>query len=149
MDLKELEVYLHEHIPLSKAMQVSVIEGGPSRVSLSAPLAPNINHRDTVFGGSASAVAILAAWTILYLRLKEVGLYSRVVIQRNEMSYGRPVAGDFIASASIIDEDGWQRFLKILERRNRARITVTSILEYEGQPAGSMTGDFVAINTGS
>jgi len=43
-------------------------------VLLTAPLAANINHRATVFGGSASAVAILAAWTYLYFVLKGTGL---------------------------------------------------------------------------
>ena len=147
MEPKELEVYLHEHIPLSKAMKVSVIEADPGCVKLAAPLAPNINHRETVFGGSASAVAILAAWTILYVRLQRQGLYSRVVIQRNQVSYDKPIAGDFIATAEMIDDANWQKFLKQLRRHHRARISVTSILEYEGRPAGSMTGDFVAINT--
>jgi thioesterase domain-containing protein len=62
MDARELEDYLHVHIPLSAAMQVAVVAVDASGVTLAAPLAPNINHRDTVFGGSASAVAILAAW---------------------------------------------------------------------------------------
>jgi len=42
----ELERYLHEHIPLSRAMQVSVVSVQPESVVLSAPLAPNINHRE-------------------------------------------------------------------------------------------------------
>ena len=82
----ELERYLHQHIPLSKAMQVSVVEVLPAGVVLSAPLAPNINHRDTVFGGSASALAILAAWSLLHTRLSGEGIASRLVIQRNTMS---------------------------------------------------------------
>lgn len=146
-EARELEAYLHEHIPLSKAMQVSVVEADPGRVKLAAPLAPNINHRETVFGGSASAVAILAAWTILYVRLTREGLYSRVVIQRNNVSYDKPIAGDFFAIAEMIDDAAWQKFLKQLRRRHRARISVASVLEYEGQAAGSMNGDFVAINT--
>ena len=146
MQLKELETYLHEHIPLSRAMQVAVVQASYELVKLAAPLAPNINHRETVFGGSASAVAILAAWTILYVRLQEEGLYSRVVIQRNQVSYDKPVAGDFYAIAKLDDDERWQKFLKQLRRHHRARISVTSVLEYEGQPAGLMTGDFVAIN---
>lgn len=68
MDTKSLEKYLHEHIPLSKAMQVSVIEAGQNKVILSAPLAPNINHVGTAFGGSESTVAILAAWSLPHVR---------------------------------------------------------------------------------
>ena len=146
MQLKELEEYLHDHIPLSRAMQVSVVQAEYDIVKLSAPLAPNINHRETVFGGSASAVAILAAWTILYVRLQQEGLYSRVVIQRNQVSYDKPIAGDFHAIAKLVDDERWQKFVKQLRRHHRARISVTSVLEFEGQPVGSMTGDFVAIN---
>ena len=45
----ELELYLHEHIPLSKAMAVSVVVANQDEVVLGAPLEPNINHREAVF----------------------------------------------------------------------------------------------------
>jgi thioesterase domain-containing protein len=61
VDRCELAHYLHEHIPLSHAMGVEVVEADWHSVTLRAPLAPNINHRETVFGGSASAVGIVAA----------------------------------------------------------------------------------------
>ena len=61
MNAVQLEEYLRERIPLSRAMAVEVRAADATGVELYAPLAPNINHRDTVFGGSASAVAILAA----------------------------------------------------------------------------------------
>jgi thioesterase domain-containing protein len=70
MNAHDLQAYLHERIPLSRAMEVAVREAGSDGVVLYAPLAPNINHRDTVFGGSASAVAILAAWSALYVRMR-------------------------------------------------------------------------------
>ena len=57
MTPSELQRYLHEHIPLTAAMEVKVVSCGPDAAHLSAPLAPNINHRDTAFGGSASALA--------------------------------------------------------------------------------------------
>jgi thioesterase domain-containing protein len=85
MNPKELEQYLHEHIPLSQAMQVSVLDAKEDCVVLSAPLAPNINHTETIFGGSASAVAILAAWSLVHVRLKGAGIAYSIVIQRNTM----------------------------------------------------------------
>jgi len=145
MDLEGLREYLYQHIPLSSAMQVRVLEANSKTVRLGAPLAPNINHRDTVFGGSASALAILAAWSILYVRLREEGFDSRVVIQRNEMHYDKPIPGTFEAVAAV-DEGDWRRFIKTLQRRNRARISVASLLEYNGEQVGRLAGDFVAIN---
>ena len=92
MNASELEAYLHGHIPLSAAMQVSVDAVAADGVTLRAPLAPNINHRETVFGGSASAVAILAAWSLLHTRLLADGIAARLVIQSNTMDYDAPTS---------------------------------------------------------
>jgi len=143
----ELERYLHEHIPLSKAMQVSVVGVQTDGVTLRAPLAPNINHRETVFGGSASAVAILAGWAFLHTRLVGAGLPSRLVIQRNTMNYELPIAGSFTARSFIQTPAAWESFVLTLKRRGRARLTVSCILEYDGQPAGRLEGEFVALGS--
>lgn len=141
----DLEKYLHDHIPLSRAMQVQVVNVSQSGVTLGAPLLPNINHRETVFGGSSSALTILAAWSLLYTRLKREGLTPRLVIRRNTMTYDAPISGSFEATAAAPDDAAWSRFLRILERKGRARIAVTSVLRSETGPAGRMDGEFVAI----
>ena len=61
-------------------MQVAVVSAAADAVTLSAPLAPNINHRSTAFGGSVSTLAILSAWSLVNLRLRAEGLRSRLVI---------------------------------------------------------------------
>ena len=144
MDVPVLQRYLHDHIPLSKAMDVQVVEATEDRVTLSAPLEPNINHRDTVFGGSASAVAILSAWTLMYLRLKSEGFNVRIVIQKNTMTYERPIAGRFTASATLSDPALWHRFVDTLRRKSRGRFTVHSVLSHDSEKAGEFEGDFVA-----
>ena len=141
----ELQKYLHDHIPLSTAMQVSVVDVSSDGVVLSAPLAPNINHRDTVFGGSASAVAILAAWSLLHSRLKSSGLSGRLVIQRNCMSYELPISGAFTARSFVSGPGAWEMFTRMLRRKGRARISVSCVLEYAGQAVGQFEGEFVAL----
>ena len=145
MNPQALEQYLHEHIPLSKAMQVCVLEAVPERVIVSAPLAPNINHTESVFGGSASAVATLAAWSLVHVRLKSAGIASGIVIQNNTMSYERPIRGAFTARSFIKQPEAWDVFMRTLSRRGRARIAVSAILDYQGQTAGNFEGNFVSI----
>ena len=140
----DLAHYLHAHIPLSKAMAVSVDSVDPHGVVLRAPLAPNINHRDTVFGGSASALAILAAWSLLHTRLRSEGISSRLVIQRNTMEYEQPIVGEFTAR-SFLEQAQWQQFTRMLARKGKARIAVSSVLEHAGQEVGRLTGEFVAL----
>lgn len=155
MTPSELERYLHRHIPLTKAMQLRVVQVHPDRVVLAAPLAPNINHRETVFGGSIAAVATLAAWSLVHVRLRGLGLESRLVIHRNTMEYRRPITGEFTARADIRDEAAWKRFVETFRRRGKARIRVQAQVaqltvgaNHAGEAeteAGMFIGDFVAL----
>src|ERR1700680_3776641 len=130
---QSLEQYLHQEIPLSRAIEVAAVDVTEESVQLSAPLAPNLNHRATVFGGSASAVAILAAWSLLHVRLRAAFPTVSIVIQRQSMSYDRPIHGTFTARAALAQPGDWPRFVRLLTRRGRARITVASTLEYAGE----------------
>ncbi len=145
----ELQRYLHEHIPLSQAMGAEVVELLPESVTLAAPLAPNINHRATVFGGSVAALGMLAAWSLLHTRLRAAHAASgsapvRLVVQRSEIHYERPIPGDFRAQARLAEPGDWERFLAVLERRGRARIAVEVVLGWNGEACARMSGEFVA-----
>lgn len=140
-----LERYLHEQIPLSLAMGVRVSIATPEQVQLSAPLAPNVNHSETLFGGSAAALATLAAWALLHLRIERAGLRARLVIQRSRMEYERPIPGDFDAVCRFADEPAWERFRTTLARRGRARLTLAAHLLFQAQPMATFEGDFVGL----
>jgi thioesterase domain-containing protein len=146
-DAREVEQYLHRHIPLTAAMGVQVAVVSLERAELRAPIAPNINHRDTVFGGSAAALAILASWTVLHVRCAAAGVDARLVIQRHEMTYEEPIDGDFAAICELTDEPAWQRFLAMLQRRGRARIGLTARLIHASRVAATSRGEFVALRT--
>ena len=140
-----LERYLHEQIPLSAAMGTRVRIATPERVQLSAPLGPNVNHNETVFGGSAAALATLSAWGLLHLRIAHAGLHARLVIRRSSMEYEQPIPGDFEAVCRFSDELAWERFRATLVRRGRARLALTAHLVYDAQPMATFEGDFVAL----
>lgn len=141
----DLRAYLYEHIPLSQAMGICVVSVAPDAVVLRAPLAPNINHRRTVFGGSASALAILAAWSVLHVRCRGAGIDARLVIQRNTMEYEQPIQSEFTAQARI-DDAAWSTFTRMFARKGRARIALVSVLESEGHVVGRLSGEFVALS---
>jgi thioesterase domain-containing protein len=145
MDANELEAYLHERIPLSRAMQARVTEIGAEHLRVSAPLAPNINHRETVFGGSAAATAMLAAWGLLFVRLRREQRPARLVIQRCGMEFLQPIEADFVAISRLKAGEDWTRFLAGIERKGRARIALEVVLESRGERVGEFTGEFVAL----
>lgn len=142
---EELEQYLHTHIPLSRDMAVSVVSADHEAVILTAPLAPNKNHRNTVFGGSASALAMLACWSLLRTRLMGEGIDSRLVIQRNTMDFERPIVGDFTARAILAAPEQWDSFTRMLTRKGKARVIAQAVLEQGGEVVGRFRGEFVAL----
>jgi thioesterase domain-containing protein len=93
MDAQTLEQYVHNHIPLIRTMGVKVREATDDKIVLFAPLEPNINHMHNIFGGSASTVAILAAWCLVYTKLELQGISGHVVIRKNTMLYENPKHG--------------------------------------------------------
>jgi thioesterase domain-containing protein len=145
MTLETLTAYLHEHIPLTRALAVAAAAWDGRTLRLTAPLAPNLNHRGTAFGGSLSALAILSGWGALYLALGARASGVRLVIQRSALSFDAPADGDFAASSTLPAPREWERFQRTLERRGRARVTVPGELDCLGRRAGRHEGVYVAV----
>ena len=140
-----LQQFLRDRIPLSTAMAIDVVAAEPDGVTLGAPLEPNINHRDTVFGGSAAAVAILSAWGLLFLRLRDEHPNATIVIQRHAMRHLRPIAGAFTASSFLAEPGAWDRFVTTYRRKKLARILVKASLHCAGELVGELDAAFVAL----
>ncbi|GAA5170832.1 YiiD C-terminal domain-containing protein [Viridibacterium curvum] len=145
MNQQALLDYLYAHIPLSQAMGVTVQSLAQGSVTLAAPLAPNINHRGTAFGGSISTLATLAAWSLLRVGTDTLDPLPRLVIRRNTVDYSQPVAGDFTATAHAPGVEVWNRFLDTLAQRGRARITLSASVRSGDVLAATFVGDFVAL----
>jgi thioesterase domain-containing protein len=123
----ELTEFLHRCIPLTQALAVRVTEAGNGRVRIEAPLAPNLNHHGTAFGGSLATLGILAGWTVLHMSLDDAGIAASLVVRHVELDYLEPVTGDLIAESALPLAE-WPRFVETLQRGRRARIDVDSRL---------------------
>jgi thioesterase domain-containing protein len=133
-------------MPLARAMGVRVLFADAERVRLCAPLAPNLNHRQTFFGGSAAALATLTAWTLAHQRLLEQeGLDAHLVIQRSSMEFLEPAAAEVEAECIAPPEPDWDRLMRALSRRGKGRIELTVELRADGAVVGSFRGTFVAL----
>jgi thioesterase domain-containing protein len=140
-----LEAYLHEHIPISRAMGIRVEHADLEQVSLSAPLEPNVNHRSTAFGGSCASLAILAAGTLAHLRVQQTGIAARVVIQRGATEYLLPIRGTFVATAGSPGDAAWDRFVRGLGRHGQARIELDATVTSDGVLVATFSGAYVAV----
>ena len=145
MQVHDLTVYLYQHIPLTQAMQVTVLSIEPTRLVLQAPLEPNINPHHTVFGGSVATMATLAAWCLLYTRLAHNEFPSDLVVRHSTMDYDKPIAGEFRAIATLEQPEQWEQQMELLAKRGKVKLAVTSVLECAGQVTGRFQGEFVAL----
>ncbi len=141
----DVEAYLHARIPLSRQMQVRVTVGDGAGVRIAAPLAPNVDHRGTVFGGSASAVAMLAGWAQVHARIAELPFETGLVIRRAGIEYDLPIDGDFEAWCPTPGVAEWTRFDTDLRRGGKGRVELGVELQRAGRTVASFQGVYVAL----
>ena len=140
-----LEQLLHQDIPLTQALGLGVLGWRDGELRLSLPLAANLNHKSSMFGGSLYCAAVLAGWGWLHLRLREAGIEDgHIVIHEGKIEYPLPVVDDAMAICSAPSPEAWERFESIYRRRGRSRLELHSrILASDGRDAVRFTGQFV------
>ncbi len=145
-DSQYLQAVLHSDIPLTREMGMQVIDWHEQCLRLQLPLAPNVNHKSTMFGGSLYCAAVLVGWGWLHLRLRDLGIDDgHIVIQEGQISYPLPVTGVAVARCPAPDEKAWERFLTMYQRRGRARLTLETVVSNAGseEAAVRFSGQYV------
>jgi len=142
-DLRALQATLEAEIPITGAIGLRVAGFEAGALMLAAPLAPNINHKDTAFAGSLNAVLTLAGWSMLWLIARRAGIPAKVVIQDSAIRYLRPVAQDFAAECSLPERAELDRFLLMLRRKGRARMELAAEIRADGELKVAFSGRYV------
>lgn len=143
--VRRLQALLHDEIPLAREMEAEVVSWTDQGLSIAAPLGPNSNHHGTFFGGSASALGILAGWSLVHLLVLEAGLEAEIVIQRVAVRYSSPAPGPMVARALPPDPSSWQRFATGYRRNGLARLRVRVQLMCEGRVVATLDAAYAAI----
>ena len=145
MSARDLEAFLQQKIPLTQAMGLRVAETG-ARLVLEAPLAANVNHLGTAFGGSLHALPILACYAAVWTLLFEAGLDGHVVVKRSSANYRQPVKGTLRAVCERPPPGLATEFIRDFRRHKKARMDLTAVVEGDhGKPAVEFSGTFVAV----
>ena len=143
--LRALRAKLRASMPITGALGLKVVDREGTGVVLSAPLAPNINHKRTAFAGSLNATATLAGWGTIWLVLREHGIQSHVVIQDSAVHYFRPVTGDFTARCKAPSASAIERLVKSVQKKGRGRLELDVMISDAGGDAVKFHGRYVAL----
>ncbi|HZF25565.1 MAG TPA: thioesterase domain-containing protein [Steroidobacteraceae bacterium] len=141
----QLKAWMHADIPLTRHIDVRISHYDQDSLTLSAPLSANSNHKGTAFGGSLFSLAVLAGWGLLSLKLEERNLQAELVIQDSRVEYLVPVRADFSARATLPGATEFDRFVRMLERRGKARIRLAVVIAQDGNEAVRFEGTFAAV----
>lgn len=127
-------------------MEVNVAERNDTHLVLEAPLAANVNHLGTAFGGSLHALPTLACYAMLWTILRETGIDGHVVVKHSEAHYRQPVKGRLRAICIRPDKTLVAQFMTDLRRNKKARMNLEATVEgNSGKPAVEFQGTFVAL----
>jgi thioesterase domain-containing protein len=143
--IHDTETFLHEQIPLSRAMGVKIEVCDQESLVISAPLDLNHNHLGTAFGGSLSAIATLAGYGLLWLQLGDRD--SHIVIGKSSIFYRHPVRKAIRAICRRPDEETLAAFKAKFKRTGKARITLQVTVEEDDCVCVEFEGVFVALKS--
>jgi thioesterase domain-containing protein len=143
---EQLQQMLHQEIPLTRGMDLRVLGYDGLTLRLAAPLAPNVNDKGTAFGGSLYNLAVLCGWSLLRLKLNEADMQQKnIVIHEANTRYLLPVTGE-LRAACTLTTDALTEFMQPLQKKGRARITLTVAIHQQDQIAVEFTGTYVALD---
>lgn len=144
--LREAETFLHDRIPITRAMDIRVVAQGNSGFVLEAPVIQNSNHLGTGFAGSINAIATLAGYGLLWLELRaDRGVY--VVVAESSIRFLRPVHEIIRATCLRPKDSKLEKFKSAIATKRKARIRLEVVVEEGEVVAAQFQGDFVALKS--
>ena len=147
------EHFLHEMIPLAKAMGVGVDLSDENALVLRAPKERNHNSLNTAFGGSLVSLATLAGYGVVWDVMRsekpatEPGAPEKaqwhIVVKESKAAYRRPVIGDLIAICERPAQAAIAEFKDALARYGKAKLKVRARVVEDGQTAVDFQAAYV------
>jgi thioesterase domain-containing protein len=136
------EKFLHEQIPITRAIGLRAVSNDESGFTVEAPVALNSNHLRTAFGGSINAVATLAAYGFLWLELNDAATH--VVVAESSIRFLRPVRETIRATCLPPHAQSLATFRNEFLAKRKARLTLRVNVTEACEIAAEFEGVFVA-----
>jgi thioesterase domain-containing protein len=143
------ELFLHEMIPLAKAMGVGVEVSDDRALTLTAPKEQNKNSLNTAFGGSLVSIATLAGYGVVWELMRtekkspEEKTSWHIVVKESRAAYRRPVIGDLRAICERPAQAAISEFKEALARYGKAKLKLRARVIEDGQTAVDVHAAFV------
>jgi thioesterase domain-containing protein len=125
---EKLTQFFIQHLPIAQFMGLEVESYDGDTLILTAPLEPNINDKQTAFGGSLYNTAVMACWGMIYLKTQESNIVCNQVVTEGSMKYIAPVHGRIRAICHAPSEEEFASLFDHFERKGKARISLEAAI---------------------
>ncbi len=117
--LEAFQSFLYAQIPLVKNMQLK-LKGIDTQALLgNAPIAPNINDKLTVFGGSSAALMTICGWSLIKYHLESNQVFNDVVVHRSNTHWHKAQTDDLNIKATTTQKIDWSELADRMKSKNR------------------------------
>lgn len=144
LSLESFASQSRQAIPLLQSMAVQFTAFDDDGLRIDMPLAPNINDKQTGFGGSIAALATAAGWAAITLLLQSRNSQYDVMVVESHMRYLAPATEDFYALACVT-RSAKSAFHRTLDLQPYGRITLPVMVEQNGQQIATYTGTYKVV----
>lgn len=137
--------YLKQHVPLTCHIDIQAGQQADDWFELSAPLTPNLNDKQTAFGGTLAALCTLCGWCAVSSLCRDRQLEVDIAVLESRIRYRLPVTSDPItARASLPDKQTQALFLEKLIADGAARLEIDAQISMAAKTAVSFSGIYHA-----
>jgi thioesterase domain-containing protein len=153
---EKLQEFFIDHLPITQFMGLEVESYDGDTLILTAPLEPNINDKQTAFGGSLYNTAVMACWGMIYLKTQERGIICNQVVTEGSMKYIAPVNGRIRAICHAPSEEELVSLFDHFERKGKARISLEAAvyndicvmkIDPETKPSVKFSGQYAILKS--
>ncbi len=142
---QKLSDFFKKNLPITQFMEMDVESYDGKTLILHAPLNPNINDKQTAFGGSLYNASVMACWGMAYLKTQEAGIVCNQVVTKACIEYKAPVQGAIRAICQAPDDETIEEFITAFKNKGRARITLQANIECSGRLAVEFEGCYAIL----
>jgi thioesterase domain-containing protein len=128
----------------ARALGIAVSNHWENGISLTAPLAPNLNDKGTAFAGSISSLLVLTGWALVAQALESAGLAAEVMVVKSATEYAKAVKAGMRTEASVAPDE-FVRIFQELETCGRSRIAIKIRLHAQEEECAQMTAHYAVV----
>lgn len=145
LPLKRVEEFLHNRIPVSKAISCEVIEASDKTLKLSAPKIGNTVMDEDFSDLSGLTLCKLASWAFLQVSLQRLNYKPFTSLSHAGLTKSREIdsnSSTIFATCSLPSDKEWQQFLRMLSRKARAKVSLVTTLSDELGETSTLTCEY-------